>query len=130
MVRWQLLTGFEAVKKVYNDFIVARISGSEENVQKYTSRKKTSDLNAKDTRRLGNTAEVLMNILNKLKSFHQNYKSSLFDIHHVIKPWKINEMSFYDKSLEKCFEFATATETAIGKIHDWKSKETFHHSLG
>ena len=26
-------------------------------------------------------------------------------------------MSFYDKLLEKCSEIATATETAIGKIH-------------
>ena len=26
-------------------------------------------------------------------------------------------MSFCDKLLEKCSEFATATETAIGKIH-------------
>ena len=26
-------------------------------------------------------------------------------------------MSFYDKLLEKCSEFATATETAIRKIH-------------
>ena len=47
----------------------------------------------------------------------QNYKASLFDIHHVIKPWKVNEMSFYNKLLEKCSEFSTATETAIGKIH-------------
>ena len=32
VVRWQLLTGFETVKKVHNDFIVAGISGNEENV--------------------------------------------------------------------------------------------------
>ena len=47
----------------------------------------------------------------------QNYKSSLFDIYHVIKRWKVHEMSFCDKLLEKCSEFATATETAIGKMH-------------
>ena len=62
-----------------------------------------------------------MNILNKInKGFSstiQNYKSSLFDIRHVIKRWKVSEMSFCDKLLEKCSEFATATETATGKIH-------------
>ena len=87
---------------------------------KSTPPKKTSTLNAKDIRRSENTAEVLMNILNKIKGFSstiQKYKSSLFDIHHVIKRWKVNEMSFCDKLLEKCSEFATATETAIGKIH-------------
>ena len=119
VVRWQLLTGFEAVKKVHNEFIVAGISGNEENVKKYIS-EKTSTLNTKDIRRSGNTAEVFMNILNKIKGFPftiQNNKSSLFDIHHVIKRWKVNEMSFCDELLEKCPEIATATETAIGKIH-------------
>ena len=118
-MQWQLLTGFEAVKKVHNDFIVAGISLNEENVKKYTF-EKAFTLNAKDIRRSENTDEVLMNILNKIKGFSytfRNYKSSLFDIHHVIKPWKVNEMSFFDKLLEKCSEFTTATETAIGKIH-------------
>ena len=59
-------------------------------------------------------------MLNKIKGFSstiQKYKSSSFDIHHVIKRWKVNEMSFCDKLLEKCSEFATATKTAIRKIH-------------
>ena len=78
--------------------------------------------NAKDIRRSENTSKVLMNILHKIKEFSstiQNYGSFLFDIYHVIKPWKVNEMNFYRKLPEKCSEFTTTKETAIGKSMYW-----------
>ena len=58
------MTGFEAVKTMHNDLIVAGLSGDEENTAQ-----ETSTLNAKDIRRSENTAEVLMNMLNKIKEF-------------------------------------------------------------
>ena len=123
VIRWKLVSTVEKIKKSFDDLLVTHSSRYGENVVKYTS-EEACQFTVKDLRRSENTSKIIKELLVKINdasSLITTYRSNLFDSNHVIKPWKANEMTFYDSLIDECVQMKNATELALGKINSLTS---------
>ena len=78
-------------------------NGHANNVSKY-SKQDDTNFRAKDMKRIENTAVHLTQVQNKIskcKAEITKQRNLLFNIDHVMKPWKANELNFYDVCLKQ-----------------------------
>ena len=78
-----------------------------------------SNFRAKDIKRIENTTVHLTKLQNKIskcKAEITKQRNLLFNIDHVMKPWKANELNFYDVCLKQLGEKASQIAIVIGKL--------------
>ena len=102
-----------------NRLIVDGKSGQSQNVKKYFE--DTSHFTAKDVKRTENSEILLTQLLKKLsgnKDKVSGYRYDLFDKELNVRPWKANELDFYDSVIEEYVKLENIVSVTVAKIRN------------
>ena len=119
--RWSVEKEFKAVEAFFESATSKEsLEGNAINIRKYTG-VDASKFFAKDTKRAENTIDYVNRLntrLSKLKKLVLNFKSSLYDSEYVVKPWKANELMYYDEKLVKISNMMQHVSDLDRKLND------------
>ena len=103
-----------------NRLIVDGKSGQSQNIKKYSG-EDTSHFTAKDVKRAENSEILLTQLLKKLsgnKDKVAGYRYDLFDKELNVRPWKANELDFYDSIIEEYVKLENIVSVTSSKIRN------------
>ena len=95
------------------------MEGNTINLRKYTN-DDYSSFTARDVKRVENTYSYLQHLRRKLLSLKEKItklRSNLYYMNHVIKPWKANELLFYDGRMSCITDMKADIKAQEGKLY-------------
>ena len=118
--RWLIMKEARAVDLFYRNFASAdSMEGNAINLRNYTN-DDYSSFTARDVKRVENTYSYLQQLQRKLVSVKEKItklRSNLYDMNHVIKPRKANELLFYDGRMSCITDMETDIKAQKGKLN-------------
>ena len=120
ILRWKVKSLLKSDEQNANRLIVDGKSGQSQNIKKYSG-EDTSHFIAKDVKRAENSEILLTQLLKKLsgnKDKVAGYRYDLFDKELNVRPWKANELDFYDSIIEEYGKLENILSVTSSKIRN------------
>ena len=120
ILRWKVKSLLKSDEQNTNRLIVDGKSGQSQNIKKYSG-EDTSHFTAKDVKRAENSEILLTQLLKKLsgnKDKVTGYRYDLLDKELNVRPWKANELDFYDSIIEEYVKLENIVSVTSSKIRN------------
>ena len=119
-LRWKVQTLLKSNERNADRLIVDGKSGQSQNIKKYSG-EDTSHFTVKDVKRAENSEILLTQLLKKMsgnKDKVAGYRCTLFDKELNVRPWKANELDFYDNVIDEYVKLENIVSVTAAKIRN------------